>query len=266
MKLNDFLLPLALLTSLSIFSVRPALAQQNGTDNGLPPQILVSDPNFVGAGSSLSRLRLPGGRPSFLTGGSYFGTVPYVGSLSHFGTLPYVGSLPYAGSIPYVGSIPSIGSVPYVGSIPYVGSLPGLGSLPYVGGYLPHGGLLGLNLNQGANFASRLPYGYGRNWYTSPFSAYSRPYGFQGGIPSSGRLSSVRVIQTAPSRASGNYYGSSTPDQSASGSYYSSSSTRDDYAYYSRPKPKSPNNTSDSYWGASGSPFPKDLKSTPWSP
>lgn len=261
MNLNDFRLPLTLLTSLSIFSVSPALAQQAGSDNGLPPQIVVNDPNFVGAGSSLSRLTLPGGRPSFRTGGSYFGTVPYVGSLSHFGSLPYLGSIPYAGSIPYVGSIPSSGS------IPYVGSLPGLGSLPYVGGYLPHGGnFLGLNLNQGANFASALPYGYSRNWYSSPFSAYSRPYGFQGGIPSSGRLSSVRVIQTAPSRASGNYYGGSTPDQSASGSYYSSSSTRDDYAYYSRPKPKSPNNTSDSYWGASGSPFPKDLKSTPWVP
>ncbi|HMW90971.1 MAG TPA: hypothetical protein PKE54_13150 [Candidatus Obscuribacter sp.] len=269
MNLNVFRLPLAtFLTSLSIFLGNGAEAQPASSDSGLPPQIVVSDPNFIGTGSSLSRLSLPGGRPSFLSGRSYFGTIPYVGTPSHLGSLPYVGSLPnlgsvpYAGSVPYVssipyaGSIPSIGSIPYAGSIPYVGSLPGLGSLPYVGGYLPHGGsFLGL------------PYNYSRNWYASPFSAYSRPYGLPGGIPSSGRLSSTRVIQTAPSKASGNYYSSSTPDPGASGSYYSSSTTRDDYAYYSsRPKPKSPNNTSDSYWGASGSPFPKDLKSTPWAP
>ena len=44
--------------------------------------------------------------------------------------------------------------------------------------------------------------------------------GMGGNSPEFGRLTNTRVIQTAPSKASGNYYAPSTTDPTASGSYY----------------------------------------------
>ncbi|MGH9551807.1 MAG: hypothetical protein ACRD3W_20645, partial [Terriglobales bacterium] len=81
-----------------------------------------------------------------------------------------------------------------------------------------------------------------------------------GGIRPSGRLSSTRVIQTGPSPAAGNYYAPSSVDPSAAGSYYAQTGT----AVYPISQPSTTNQAKD-YWGSNGSPFPKDINSTPWS-
>lgn len=188
-------------------------------------------------------------------------------------------------SIPYVG-VPHVG-VPYVG-IPYVGSLSSIGGLighsswsrgswsdPYriyrtgssFGGYGGYGGYGGLG--QGFNT------GFGSS-YSSAYS-WARPFG---------RLSNQGFIQTAPSKAAGNYYAPATADPTAAGSYYANNHSTPkprnqvfdkDYNDYSgsnsgyiRSKAASYGNSDHTkpqknYWGGSGSPFPKDLNSTPWS-
>ncbi|GEM_PF-1844771 len=237
---------LACLAALAALSTGKTLAQNA---NGLPPQIVLPN-SFIGSstGSSI-------GSPMGSSWGSvpYIGTfrsVPYVGSVPYLGSVPNIGSFRSFGSVPYLGSVPSIGSIPsipYVGSIPYIGSIPRIGALPYSNFYRP------------SAFSGAFSGNYAR-----PFQNY--------GIPNSGRLSNTTVIQTAPSKASGNYYSGSVGDASASGGYYSSSSSsgqksQDDYAYLNRiQRPKSLNNSSDNYWGSSGNPFPKDLKSVPWAP
>lgn len=208
-----------------------------------------------------------------------------LGSYSGLGTLrrsniPSIGSIPYVGSVPYVG-IPYVGSVPSL-SIPYVGGFGGLGTLSSIGSI---GGLIGHS-------------GFGRSW-SDPYRIYrsAGSFGGYGGFGSGfgssyssayswarpfGRLSNQSFIQTAPSKAAGNYYAPATVDPSAAGSYYADSQptqkTRNqvfdkdytDYGSYNRSKASSYGNSDHTkpqknYWGGSGSPFPKDLNSTPWS-
>jgi hypothetical protein len=72
-------------------------------------------------------------------------------------------------------------------------------------------------------------------------------------------LSSAPVVQTGPSPSSGNYYQPASVNPSASGSYYAQSGSA---AFpVSSPSSSQPKD----YWGSMGSPFPKDLTSTPWS-
>lgn len=201
-----------------------------------------------------------------------------------FASVPYLPSIPYAG-IPYVG-IPYVG-IPHVPSlaIPYVGSIGGLGNL---GGLIGHSGL-GRSLSDPYSFyrsgsswsglRSGLGYGFGSGFGTSYPSNYSwaRPFG---------RLSGQNFIQTGPSKAAGNYYSPATVDPTAAGNYYASSDNHNqaapkprnqvfdkdysDFGSYNRSKSSSFGNSDHTkpqrnYWGASGSPFPQDLNSTPWS-
>lgn len=62
------------------------------------------------------------------------------------------------------------------------------------------------------------------------------------------RLTTNRVFQSEPSKASGNYYQPSTVDPTASGSYYASSGPTVIQASPAEPLPKD-------YWGPSGNPF-----------
>jgi hypothetical protein len=91
--------------------------------------------------------------------------------------------------------------------------------------------------------------------------------GFSGRSSEFGRLTNTRVIQTAPSKPSGNYYAPSTPDPTASGSYYSNSSGASTSLVF----PASHQGGAESYtkpqrdyWGSGGNPFPKDMNSVPW--
>jgi hypothetical protein len=170
-------------------------------------------------------------------------------------------SLPSTGmslSAPYIGTVAAPFSVPYSHLPSFVPSIPGIPGIP---------GISSLN--------SFVPsYGFGRAFTPYQYMGgryWGNSYGLnRGGIPSSGRLSSVQVIQTAPSKASGNYYSAPTTDSSASGSYYAGSHNNSYFGntsiynsgvYSSR---RSLNNSSETNWGASGNPFPKDLNSTPW--
>lgn len=187
-----------------------------------------------------------------------------------FASVPYMPSIPYAG-IPHVG-IPYTG-IPYVGiphvpslAIPYVGSLGGLSSL---------GGLIGHS-------------GSGRSW-SDPYSFYRSGGSYAGSNSWArpfGRLSGQSFIQTGPSKAAGNYYAPATVDPSAAGNYYASSDNHSqaapkprnqvfdkdysDFGSYNRSKNSNYGNSDHTkpqknYWGGSGSPFPQDLNSTPWS-
>ncbi len=186
-----------------------------------------------------------------------------------FASVPYLPSIPYA-RMPYVG-IPYVG-IPHVPSltIPYVGSIGGLGNL---GGLIGHSGL-------GRSWSD--PYSYYRGG--SPFG---RSYGgFYSWARPFGRLSGQSFIQTGPSKAAGNYYSPATIDPTAAGNYYASSDNHNqaapkprnqvfgkdysDFGSYNRSKSSSFGNSDHTkpqrnYWGASGSPFPQDLNSTPWS-
>ncbi len=211
-----------------------------------------------------------------------------LGSSSGLGlgrSLPFA-SVPYLPSIPYAG-IPSVG-IPYVGiphvpslAIPYVGSIGGLGNL---GGLIGHNGL-GRSWSDPYSFyrsgsswsglRSGLGYGFGSS-YPSNYS-WARPFG---------RLSGQSFIQTGPSKAAGNYYSPATVDPTAAGNYYASSDNHNqaapkprnqvfdkdysDFGSYNRSKSSSFGNSDHTkpqrnYWGGSGSPFPQDLNSTPWS-
>lgn len=232
-------LSVSLLTALLALGL-PARAQFNNPGQlNNPGQIVIPNSNY-GAGWLNSSL------------GS---GVPYVGS-----GIPYIGSgIPYVRSgIPFVRT-----SIPYINSgIPYVSS-----GIPYVGSGIPYVGSVGSVISRigglgygGYGYGS---YGYGRY---GGWGGYNR---YQGGIPSSGKLSNTTVIQTGPSPSSGSYYTPSAPDPSASGGYYKSNSpSQDDNAFYRSRyyKPASINNDNKNYWGGSGTPFPKDLNSTPWNP
>ncbi len=213
-----------------------------------------------------------------------------LGSSSSLGlgrSLPFA-SVPYLPSIPYVG-IPHLPSL----AIPYVGSLGGLSSL---GGLIGHSGLGrswsdpysfyrsgGSYAGYGSGLRSGLGYGFGSGFGTNFGSSYPSNYSWARPF---GRLSGQSVIQTGPSKAAGNYYAPATVDPSAAGNYYASSDTQNqaaqkprnqvfdkdysDYSGYNRSKSSSFGNSDHTkpqrnYWGGSGSPFPQDLNSTPWS-
>jgi hypothetical protein len=161
-----------------------------------------------------------------------------------------------------------------------LGVIGGLG-----GGYGGFGGLGGLGGYGGYGGYGHYG-GYGGYGGFSPMTGYGAGYGLgmmgmgmggfggmggMGGIGGNssefGRLTNTRVIQTAPSKASGNYYAPSTPDPTASGSYYSNSSGSSTSLVF----PASHQTGSQSYtkpqkdyWGSGGSPFPKDMNSVPW--
>ncbi len=242
-----------------------------------PAEIIVPNtPSYGGSllGSPFGAYRTPLlGAPVAGVPFTGLGTVPYIGS-----GVPFVGSgIPYVGSIPYVSSsIPYVGSqLPYIGSIPYrgfggfglnigglgVGSL-GLGGLPY-GGYAPGIGGLGPYGVGGLGPYGGVPFGgyggYGA-WNPAGSALFMGAMGNKYGLNNSklGQVGTNKVIQTAPSKASGNYYAPSNVDTSAAGSYYAT--TAPAMIPYMKPK-KAP----DSYWGGGGSPF-KDvnLNSTPW--
>ena len=230
-------------------------------------------------------------------GQSSLGSYPGLGTMRR-SSIPFMGSIPYVG-VPYVG-VPYVG-VPYLGahvpslSIPYVGGFGGLGTLSSIGsigGLVGHSGWgrgswsdpyrfyrsagsFGAYPSYGSGLGSGLGYGLGSSFGSSYSSAYSwaRPFG---------RLSNQSFIQTAPSKAAGNYYAPATVDPSAAGSYYADSQPAQkprnqvfgkdysDYGNYNRSKASSYGNSDHTkpqkdYWGGSGSPFPKDLNSTPWS-
>lgn len=183
-------------------------------------------------------------------------------------------------SIPYVG-VPNMG-------IPYVG---GLGSLSNIGGLIGHRSWSRGSWSDpyriyrtGSSFGGYGGYGgLGQGFNTGFGSSYSSAYSWARPF---GRLSNQGFIQTAPSKAAGNYYAPATADPTAAGSYYADSQSTpkprnqvfdkdyNDYggsnSGYSRSKAASYGNSDHTkpqknYWGGSGSPFPKDLNSTPWS-
>ena len=209
-----------------------------------------------------------------------------------FASVPYLPSIPYA-RMPYVG-IPYVG-IPHVPSltIPYVGSIGGLGNL---GGLIGHSGL-GRSWSDpysfyrsgssfggyGPGLRSGLGYGFGSGFGTNFGSSYPSNYSWARPF---GRLSGQSVIQTGPSKAAGNYYSPATVDPTAAGNYYASSDNHNqaapkprnqvfdkdysDFGSYNRSKSSSFGNSDHTkpqknYWGGSGSPFPQDLNSTPWS-
>jgi hypothetical protein len=240
-----------------------------------------------GYGGSLANL---GGYRNFggLGGFSYsapfggFGGYGGYGGLGGLGGLGY--GMPFGGYGGYGGfggyGLGGLGyGMPFGGYGSYGGfggyGLGGLGyGMPFggYGGYGGYGGFGGMG-------------GLGGLGYGMPFGGYGGYGGFGGyglGIPGMGmggmgmgmgmgtspefgRLTSTKVIQTAPSKASGNYYAPSTVDSTASGSYYANpSSTTMAFPLNhqnTQPSYKSQKN----YWGTSGSPFPKDLNSVPWS-
>lgn len=64
-----------------------------------------------------------------------------------------------------------------------------------------------------------------------------------------------KVVQTGPSKASGNYFNPSTPDPTASGSYYAGSGNTPKAVPVYQPEPQ----TKD-YWGKQGSPLPPEMQ------
>ncbi|MDX2105371.1 MAG: hypothetical protein SFY67_03125 [Candidatus Melainabacteria bacterium] len=163
-----------------------------------------------------------------------------------------------------------------VPAVPYLGGIRGVGlGLPYYGsigsGYGGWGGYGGFGSGYGA-FGSGWGTGiggFGSGWGTG-LGGFISPMMSPGGYgmmrthhanQKLGTLSEGPVMQSAPSKASGNYYSPSSTDSSSSGSYYAS----DTPSYVPAPKPYS---TGDNFWGGSSagssSPFPKDLNKTPW--
>jgi hypothetical protein len=63
----------------------------------------------------------------------------------------------------------------------------------------------------------------------------------------------TRVVQTGPSKASGNYYAPATGDPTASGNYYAPAVEAPRAVPVYRPEPNPKN-----YWGKPGSPLPND--------
>jgi hypothetical protein len=152
------------------------------------------------------------------------------------------------------------------GGVPFSGYGPGYAGLPFsgygAGGWSaftnPALGPLAPGLGFGG-VPGYSPYGYGYGWYTNPgFGAIMMgAFGNSGMSSKLGAITPTRVIQSAPSKASGNYYAPSTADPTASGGYYATTTPA---MTPMLPSPKQ----SGSYWGSGGDPFPKDLNSVPW--
>lgn len=130
------------------------------------------------------------------------------------------------------------------------------------GGYGGYGGIYPGNFGWGGGYGGFG--GYGGNPFTG------------GGLGPGGHelgtlQTSTQVIQTAPSKSSGNYYQPSTVDTTASGSYYADTAPP---AQQADPTPRhngwnsQANWTSPSgdgnFWGSGGNGLPKDLNSVPW--
>jgi hypothetical protein len=126
---------------------------------------------------------------------------------------------------------------------------PGAMAMPYWNGVAPfygagHWGGNGIWGGNGFGFGG----GYGRPGWGAPLGAF--PFG-----PSMTLRPSSRVVQSGPSKASGNYFNPSTPDPTASGSYYAGSGNtpRAVPVYQSEPETKD-------YWGKDGSPLPPEMQ------
>lgn len=115
---------------------------------------------------------------------------------------------------------------------------------PYLGTFGGFGGIYPPTLP----LATGVPFGL-PGTASFMFGSYGNPYGF-GGFGSNRRTTSGnRVFQSAPSKASGNYYQPSTSDPSASGNYYASGNSQVVVPLSpSEPPPKD-------YWGPNGNPF-----------
>jgi hypothetical protein len=173
-------------------------------------------------------------------------------------------------------------SLPWLGGIGYGGYGLGYGgySLGY-GGYGPGYGGYGLGyggygLGYGGYGLGYGGYGLGYGGYGLGYGGYGPGFGGWWGGPAMGALSAgamsgawmdaegigeVRpegVIQTGPSKASGNYYAPSTVDPTASGSHYATTTPAITPTFEEPEQPKD-------YWGSGGDPFPKNLESVPWS-
>lgn len=128
--------------------------------------------------------------------------------------------------------------------------------------------LPGYHHSWGSGLGSGL--GYGRNYWQ--FANYGLGFAANHADNHSlyGPMSGYGFVQTAPSKASGNYYAPSTADSSASGSYYAEKPAAYQYmrpaGQYGAAKTDSSNyyKPQKNYWGSS-SPYPADLNSTPWS-
>ncbi len=107
--------------------------------------------------------------------------------------------------------------------------------------------------------------GYG-GWGGGPWGWYGGSFGaaalgasaaFMSGGSQTGVVTPTNVMQSAPSKASGNYYAPSTADSTASGGYYATTAP----AAIPMMQQKAPITN---FWGGSSSPLPKDINSVPW--
>jgi heterogeneous nuclear ribonucleoprotein F/H len=103
------------------------------------------------------------------------------------------------------------------------------------------------------------PYNYG--FYCNPGFGSIMMGAFGNSLNRSGlgEVGRAKFIQTAPSKASGNYYAPSTVDTSASGSYYATGQPASQIVV-----PSNGNQPKD-YWGNEGNPFGDKVNSVPWS-
>jgi hypothetical protein len=101
-----------------------------------------------------------------------------------------------------------------------------------------------------------LGFGGRRYWGGNGYNGYWGGAPLFGGGPSVvGFQKQTRVVQTGPSRSSGNFYMPSTPDPSASGNYYASP-TPAPVAMPIINKEPDPRD----YWGKTGNPLPDDMQ------
>lgn len=170
-----------------------------------------------------------------------------------FGSPAVTPVLPVIPAVPFIGGARNFGL-----GLPYYGAM-GSGIGGFGGGYGGWGSGWGTGLG---NVYTMGGFG-GIGGYASPLFSPGG-YGMMRTHQANqklGTLSEGPVFQSAPSKASGNYYSPSSTDSTSSGSYYAS----DTPSYVPAPKPYS---TGDNFWGGSSSgssnPFPKDLNKTPW--
>jgi hypothetical protein len=177
------------------------------------------------------------------------------------------------GSDMFRASLPSvIGGYGYPGINPYFGNRYGYGYgygispfgfgsgfglgfnpiMPFAGGFGNFGGFARPFNNMGG-FGWRSPY-YG---FFNPAAGALFAGASAGSFNNStlGKVTPARVIQTQPSKASGNYYQPSTVDSTASGSYYANTGGG------AMPIITSPEPVKD-YWGPAGNPFPANYGET----
>jgi hypothetical protein len=135
------------------------------------------------------------------------------------------------------------------------GGLGGWGGYGGLGGWGGYGGPGGWGGYSGLGGWGGGPWG----WYGGSFGAagLGASAAFMSGGSQTGVVTPTNVIQSAPSKPSGNYYAPSTADPSASGGYYATTAP----AAIPMMQQKAPVTN---FWGGSGSPLPKDINSVPW--